>query len=443
MSQLHVAIVGGGITGLILAIGLRARGVACTVYERAAAFAETGAGIGLSPNAEVAMQLLDPAVHAAFQAAVTPNGEDYFQWVDGCATDALLFRLHLGKDGFQGGRRSEILQAWVALVPPATVQFGKSLVGLVDGDDAAGAPVQLQFADGSTATADVGESAPLYISHFCSLAHPQSVIGCDGVWSRVRSLLFGDACRATYSHQYCFRAVVPMAAARAAIGDHRASTRFMYNGRGAHSITYPVAKGAMLNVLVVVADPNPWAAVDESTGQAQTTGTGSRRDAEDAFREWQPCARGVVGLLPDAPDRWAIFDMLEHPAPLYAVGRVAVAGDAAHASGPHLGAGAGFGIEDALVLATLLGDVAAAGDARRAPSALAAYSAVRYDRTQWLVQASREAVDWFQGRDAVQGQDAAAFGQAITALFHRIWHYDMEGMLAAARNLYEEGVEKA
>jgi salicylate hydroxylase len=423
---LHVAIVGGGITGLVLAIGLRARGVSFTLYERAAGFSEFGAGIGLSPNAEVAMTLLDPQLHAAFKEAVTPNGFDYFQWIDGFQTDDHIFKLHLGKDGFQGGRRSEILGAWAALVDPANVQFGKKVVAV---DDPTSGPVTLTFADGTSSTAHV-------------------VIGADGVWSRLRTLLFGPNFRATYSHQYCFRTVVPMDGAVAALGLERSSSRFMYNGPGAHAITYPVAKGAMLNVLVVVADPKPWHTEDTAAGvegkpstdtavaNRQTTGRGRRADAEAVFENWQPTPRGVVSLLHEAPDRWAIFDMLENPVPTYNRGRVALAGDAAHAAGPHLGAGAGFGIEDALALSTVLAEVK---DPSTVDSALSAYSKVRYERTQWLVRSTRDAVDLFQlqGSDPNRGKDPATFGPEITWRFHTVWKYDLVQMQAEARALYE------
>lgn len=57
--------------------------------------------------------------------------------------------------------------------------------------------------------------------------------------------------------------------------------------------------------------------------------------------------------MPD-PSQWAVF---EHPAlSTYTRSRVAILGDAAHASTPHQGAGAVQAIEDALVLAELLGD---------------------------------------------------------------------------------------
>ncbi|CAK7197968.1 hypothetical protein SEUCBS139899_000622 [Sporothrix eucalyptigena] len=445
----HVAIVGCGITGLVLAIGLQARGVSFTLYERASGISEFGAGIGLSPNAEVAMELLDPALHAAFKEAITPNGLDYFQWIDGFATNEQIFQLYLGKDGFQGGRRSEILAAWAKLLNQEHAQFNKELVAVTDN---ANGPVLLKFADGTNATADV-------------------VIGADGVWSRTRSLLYGDAYRASYSHHYCFRTVVPMDLSIEALGKDRSFTRFMYNGPGAHAITYPVAKGTMLNVLVVIGDSKPWhpditghavAGVESSAGDnmattatleqrnvpshdngvanRQTTGRGNRKDAEAAFVSWLPAAKAIIGLFPERPDRWAIFDMLENPVPSYSKGRVALAGDAAHASGPHLGAGAAFGIEDALALATILEAVDtnhAAGKDVHVTAALDIYNKVRYDRTQWLIKASREAVDLFQWKDPERGQNWPGFGDAITALFHKIWKYDLEGMKKEMLGLYE------
>lgn len=155
---LHVAIVGGGIAGLCLGIGLQARGVDFTIYERAAGVQEVGAGIGLSPNAERAMRALAPAVHAAYEAAATPNGEDYFQWVGGL-DKVPLFRLFVGEGGFRGLRRSDFLEELIKALPPGRVRFGMRLRDVVlpeqdgDGDGA----VLLRFEDGSTASADTGE----------------------------------------------------------------------------------------------------------------------------------------------------------------------------------------------------------------------------------------------------------------------------------------------
>lgn len=156
---LHVAIIGGGITGLTLAIGLQSRNVSFTVYERATSFREVGAGIGLSANAERAMTALDSTVRAAYENVAMPNGEDYFQFVDGFKTDEIIFKLPVGKDGFRGCRRSDFLEELFKLLPDEAVQWGKA-VETIEEDHTTEGPVTLTFKDGSVAQADVGETKP-------------------------------------------------------------------------------------------------------------------------------------------------------------------------------------------------------------------------------------------------------------------------------------------
>lgn len=279
------------------------------------------------------------------------------------------------------------------------------------------------------------------------------MIGCDGIRSRLRAFMFRDGppTAATYSHKYSFRALLPMDQALARLGPAMCATRYMYNGPGAHIITYPVAGGAYLNALAVVSDPDEWPSSSSPTTTTNTddasdrdrqshshTGSATRDEARRAFDGWHPDVRAVVELLPARMDKWAIFDMLAHPAPRYHEGaRLCLAGDAAHAVGPHLGAGAGFGIEDACLLAELLDDVqrrrrgggdgvevpAAAGGgqddvpslARCLGAAFSVYSDVRYERTQWYVlrrRCSPSVICGFQSElcGIVQG------GQATTHL---------------------------
>lgn len=173
----HIAIIGAGITGLTLAIGLYVQSqnsttsnandhaISFTVYERAPTLsASAGAGIGLSPNAERAMQLLAPQVHEAYERVANPNGEDWFQWVDGM-TDELLFKLHMGKGCFRGCKRAEFLEELVGCLPREKVKFGKCLrevrsatsKGEVGGGGEEDGGVILEFEDGSCEAADAGE----------------------------------------------------------------------------------------------------------------------------------------------------------------------------------------------------------------------------------------------------------------------------------------------
>lgn len=97
------------------------------------------------------------------------------------------------------------------------------------------------------------------------------------------------------------------------------------------------------------------------------------------------CADGMKHM-PD-PSQWAIF---EHP-PLetFCQSRVAILGDAAHASTPHQGAGAGQAIEDAHVLAELLSDPRV-GSADDVVAAFRAYDEIRRPRSQRVVASSKE-----------------------------------------------------
>ncbi|KAI6359521.1 hypothetical protein MCOR25_007028 [Pyricularia grisea] len=438
---IHVAIVGGGIAGVSLALGLQKRGVSFTLYERAREIREIGAGIGLSPNAERAMEMLDrKTVLEAYKRIATPNGVDEFQWIDGYRTDELLYTLYMGKDGFQGCRRSDLVDEWIKTIPADCISLGKeakSIRQYGDGSNGtAGGPqqqggVEITFKDGTTATADV-------------------VVGCDGIWSRVRELLLGSdnpASHAGYTGKFCFRTLVPYDKAVEVLGHDRVYTRYMYNGPGAHSITYPVGLGdnLALNVLVVVADPNPWPL--EKTG-GKHTAPGMREEAERATKDFHPTFRKIVSLLPEKVEKWAIFDAMENPAPTYSKGQICLAGDAAHATGPHLGAGAGVGIEDALLLSTLLdridqvvkgGDQEYAGEDKKRDMisrALDIYDGLRRERTQWLVRATREAVDliqWSKGEAA--GRNGEEFGRDMSKLYYQVWDYDLQGML-------KEGLEK-
>ncbi|KAK8089942.1 protein toxd [Apiospora hydei] len=424
-SRLHVAVIGGGITGVTLALGLLKRGIDFTIYERASGIKEIGAGVGFSPNAEEALKALDPRVHQAYKNVATPNGEDYFQWIDGYGSDEVIYKLYVGEQGFQGCRRSAFIEELAKLLPAENIKFSKEIDSIVDDGEGR---VEMKFKDGTSEMTDVA-------------------IGCDGIRSRVRDILVGKEYAASYTHKFCFRGLVPMEKAYEHISKYRASTRFMYNGPNAHSITYPV--GEFLNVLLVVSDPEPWQAPD-----GKHTALGSKDAAVKAFGDWQPSARGIVNLLPNDLDKWAVFDMLEHPAPYYARGSVAIAGDAAHATGPHLGAGAGFGMEDALALAGLLeavdqqlsptfvitkaddgginGGGKPATKSELVQKALAAYQDIRYERTQWLVKATREASEMFQWQFEPVGNDSVKFGEEITRRFHQIWNYDVHGMVKDA-----------
>ena len=164
---LHVAIIGGGITGVTLALGLHRRNISFTIYERALSFREVGAGIGFTANAERAMKAIDPVIHKVFKQLSTQNTEDWFQWVDGynhAGADAnemdekLIARLYLGERAFEGCRRQDFLEHLVELLPNGRLQYGKYLDTVTEEGDTE--RLLLRFHDGTVEEADVGQYKP-------------------------------------------------------------------------------------------------------------------------------------------------------------------------------------------------------------------------------------------------------------------------------------------
>ena len=232
----------------------------------------------------------------------------------------------------------------------------------------------------------------------------------------------------SYTHKVAFRGLIPMNSAKAALGDYRASTRLMHLGPNAHVLTFPVAMGTVLNVVAFITDPKEWEAPD-----GKFTAPATKSEVMAAFSTFGPAVRAVIGLLPDELDKWAIFDTFDHPVPTYVQSRLCLAGDAAHAAAPHHGAGAGFGIEDALVLATLInvaGKYPCSKKAETIRTMLTVYDEARYERTQWLVHSSRMVGELFEWQDAHCGSDVEMFRREIEWRSHRIWDYDVEKMVS-------------
>ncbi|KAH8799825.1 hypothetical protein F5884DRAFT_868939 [Xylogone sp. PMI_703] len=430
---IDIAIIGGGIVGLILALGLVKRNYNVTIYEQAGSFRELGAGIAFTSNAIKAMRILDPRIVDTLNRIATPNGDpenptDYLKFVDGYNSESnnpkdmnekFLFQLYTGYRGFSGAHRGHFIQEIVKLMPEGHVIFSKRLLKFEDKDD--NSKVVLKFADGTTAEAD-------------------AVIGCDGIKSRVRQLLLGEDSPASYphySHKYAFRALIPMEKAVEVLGHYKCHNQHMHMGPGQHMLTFPVADYKLMNMVAFVTDPNDWSA------QGKMTAPATKEEVVKAFADWCPAVRAITNLLPDTLDKWGIFDTHDYPAPTYAQGRVCLAGDAAHASSPHHGGGAGIGVEDALTLVSLMERVITTlqttslskGKAIRA--AFAAYDPVRRERTQWFVASSRHACDIYEWQAPECGSDLDKCYREIRWRSHRLWHFDLDYMMGEAGENYK------
>lgn len=134
----------------------------------------------------------------------------------------------------------------------------------------------------------------------------------------------------------------------------------------------------------------------------------------------------------EKPDKWALFDHL--PAPSFYKGRLCMLGDAAHASTPHQGAGAGQAIEDALVLSNLLAQVRSPTDL---DNAFRAYDAIRKPRSQRVVTTSREASHIYEMENESIGLDLEEAGKQLQTRCRWIWDEDMNGQVGRALEMME------
>lgn len=415
----ELAIVGGGITGLMLAIALYKRNIKCVIYEQAAEFGEIGAGVSISRNAVKAMEFIDRSVLGAFNIVATRNKWDskksvWFDFMDGMSQLHVsqlepLFTMVDPGVGQNAVHRARFLNELTRLLPRDGAQFNKTLQHIMD-DRSSSGKILLKFTDGSVAEAD-------------------AVLGCDGIKSRTRTLLVGEdhaAAKPVYTHKYAYRGLIPMNQAVQVLGEERAVNASLWLGRNRHVLTFPVDHGATMNMVAFVHnDREEWPSTSKLT--LPTT----KMEALDDFREFGQTVKNILQLTPEKLERWAIFDLGDHPLSTYYKGRICLVGDAAHATSPHHGAGAGFCIEDAAFLASLLADPQVT-ESNHLETVFAVYDKHRRERTQWLVRSSRRAGNLYQFLTKDIGLEVAATEKELAERLSHIWNYNLEDALREA-----------
>lgn len=323
-------VIGGGIGGLAAALGLRLVGWEVTVLERAPAFADVGAGISLHANGVRALEAL--GVGEEIRAAARPLYTGGTRTPDGrllSRMDGAALERRLGTP-VVGILRADLHRVLRAALPAGCVKTGVEVTDV-----------------GGAGDADL-------------------VVVADGVHSRLRAQLFPGHPGPVYSGSTVLRAITEHP-----LPDLDSDLELTWG------------PGAEFGHIVFVDGRAEWHAVLGSPpGVRHPDPLTAMRGR---FRDWHDT---VTALL----DATRPEDVLHHdihelvtPLPTFAVGRVAVLGDAAHAMTPNLGQGASQALEDAAVLASCLATEPAVA------SALLRYDAVRRPRSQSVARAARQA----------------------------------------------------
>jgi 5-methylphenazine-1-carboxylate 1-monooxygenase len=358
----EIAIVGGGICGLTLALALHARGIACRVYERAPEVKELGVGITLLPHA--VRELAALGLQAEIERAGIENRESCFFNRFG----QLIYREERGRFagyalpeiGIHRGRLHLILyQAARERLGPERIVTDHNCVGVEQDDEAA----TLAFTEMSSGRA-------------LDPVRAAAVIACDGVNSAVRGRFYPD-------EQVAF----------VGINTWRGVTRHkpILTGRSYLRVGSILTGKIVIYPIVDDVDDAGNQLINWTTEIKQATfdqndwnQPGKLDDFFPLYRDWRFDWLDVAELIRDSEQIFEYPMVDKDPVARWTFGRVTFAGDAAHPMYPRGSNGAAQAVIDARTLADAL---AAHPDPR---AALRAYEDARREATAKVVRTNRE-----------------------------------------------------
>lgn len=160
------------------------------------------------------------------------------------------------------------------------------------------------------------------------------------------------------------------------------------------------------------------------------------------FETFGPNVLKLIELTEPTLDVWGIFDIGDHPLETFNKGKICLLGDSAHATSPHHGAGAGFCVEDAAILTILLEQPSVTGENRSIEAAFETFTAVRKERTQWLVQHSRRMGHLYAWRAEGVGKDFKKLEEEVIWAKAKIENVDVVEFCEQAKQELEERLKR-
>jgi 2-polyprenyl-6-methoxyphenol hydroxylase-like FAD-dependent oxidoreductase len=357
-----IAIVGGGICGLSLALNLQRRGISVALYERAPEIRELGVGITLLPHAMREFAALGVA-EALLKAGIENRESCFFN-----RFGQLIYREDRGKFagyphpevGIHRGRLHRILhEAARVRLGAGRIHLNRTLVGIEQDERA----VRLVFADTTGGqTLDPVQA--------------DAVVACDGINSAVRKIFY-PADDVAFAGINSWRGVTR----RKPILGGRTYLRIgsILTGK---IVIYPIVDNVdgAGNQLI-----NWMAEIKQHTFEKNDWNKpGNLDDFFHLYKDWRFDWLDVAELVRSA-DQILEYPMVDkEPLGRWTFGRVTLAGDAAHPMYPRGSNGAAQAAIDARVLAE---ELARHDDPR---AAFAAYEAARREVTARIVRTNRE-----------------------------------------------------
>jgi len=360
MYNLKAIIIGAGIGGLTAGIALKQAGYDVVIYERVSKLRPAGAGISLWSNG---VKVLNRLGLGDKMAAIggEMNRMEYRSHCDEPLSDIDLRPLFkkIGQRPYPVAR-TDLQEMLLAAFGPESVHLGMKCVAVEQTKESATA----FFEDGSQATGDL-------------------IVAADGIRSIVREHILGKSLSLRYAGYVNWNGLVPASPALC-----EADNWVLYVGEGKRASMMPVAGDRFYYFFGV---PMPIG--------SHTAPEDRREELAGYFSDWPDPVQSLIQTLdPTKSNRLEISDI--DPPERLMKGRIALLGDAAHATTPTLGQGGCQAMEDAFVLTQFLTTTNIS-----VVDALERYEQARKPRTAQLVLKARKRTDTIYGKEDSKTQD--------------------------------------
>src|SRR5438067_6148059 len=340
---LPILVAGGGIGGLAAAHALARRGFAVRVFEQAPEFKEIGAGIQLGPNIFRALERIG-LKDAVLADAHRPPGMEMR-----CALSGeLITRIPLDDPRFLGRFKHPYAVTHRADIHAAFLKACQrnNLVSLET--------------QRSVERYEEYDDAVTLILHSGERIKGRALIGCDGMWSKIRDRIVGDG-KPRVSGHIAYRAVLKKAEVPP---DLWRPDVVLWAGPRTHFVHYPLRRGELYNLVAVF------------HSKRYVEGWNAEADAGDLWAHFNGQRPEVLRML-ERIETWRMWVLCDRePVKEWSKGRVTLLGDAAHPMLQYLAQGACMATEDAVWLADKVAE-----NPDDLPAAFRAYVQQRYLRT--------------------------------------------------------------
>ena len=357
--QAPILISGGGIGGLITAYALARQGFPVRLFEQSPEFREVGAGIQLGPNIFRVLEKIG-LKDAVLADAHRPPAQE----MRDALTGKLIVRIPLEEAFFQRfgepyavTHRADIHGTFLKVCQNSnlvTLETSRRVDSFED------------TGKGVTVTLENGQKA-----------EGRALIGCDGMWSKIRERIVGDG-KPRVSGHIAYRAVlkredVPKDLWRPEV--------VLWAGPRTHLVHYPLRRGELYNLVAVFHSDH------------YEEGWNAEGSKDLLWQHFKGQCPEVLRML-ERIETWRMWVLCDRePVKNWTLGRVTLLGDAAHPMLQYLAQGACMATEDAVLLAE---------KARAQPddllAAFNAYTQDRYLRTARVQIMARVYGDFYHAR---------------------------------------------